>query len=57
METENNNIETKEIKKVESKFFTSLYNYPISKRNKTIMIIIIVVCLSLSVFFISKCLI
>ncbi len=57
METENNTVETKEIKKVESKFCSSLYNYPVSRRNKTIMIIIIVVCLSLSVFFISKCLI
>jgi cell division protein FtsL len=55
METENNTTEIKKVEK-ENKLFTSLYNYPISKRNKIIMIVIIVVCLALSVFFISKCL-
>jgi cell division protein FtsL len=56
METENNTTEASKAEK-ESKVYTSLYNYPISKRNKIIMISIIVICLSLSVFFISKCLI
>jgi hypothetical protein len=54
METENN---TSEIKKGENKFFTSLYNYPISKRNKTIMIVIIVVCLALSAFLTYRALV